>query len=59
MRILPMVSAAIEEALAALGKAKMRMPSNLAHELQHAHNHLMHARDWVRLYSPNTKTPKP
>ena len=53
------VNAAVEEALAALGKAKMKMPLNLAHELQHAHDHLLNARDWLRLYSLNNETTKP
>lgn len=49
------VSSAIDEALADIGKAKMKMPFNLANELQHAHDHLINARNWVRIYSPNVR----
>lgn len=49
------IAGAIEEALTAIGKAKTKLPLNLAHELQSAHDHLLNARDWVRLYTPNDK----
>ena len=47
------VKTAIAEALAALEKAKMKMPLNLARELQLAHDHLLNAGDWVKIYTPN------